>query len=187
MLRPNRKRFRTDIVPSDMELWAIGMIVVQWGQLEAWIDLFMDKIFGASYSSVPPLPFKDKLKEWKRITIERVPEPQQSQLLSIIQNVGEVQAHRDKVVHGQWGSQWKQAESASSGEIATVGRDFGPRRHFHWKLNYAGLINIADQIDGLSWRLQTFLIAEVGPGKPIAATLRERWKARGSGAQRSPD
>jgi hypothetical protein len=36
-----RKKFRFDVVPSDRQLWAIGMVVVQWTAVEQMVKTFV--------------------------------------------------------------------------------------------------------------------------------------------------
>lgn len=45
LLTQSRKRFRFQVTPSDRQLWAIGMVAVQWTNLEAHLKVIAHALY----------------------------------------------------------------------------------------------------------------------------------------------
>jgi len=112
---PSRKKFRSKVVPSDRQLWAIGMVAVQWSAVEAMSKIYVQGLtdeneparleFEKTWSSGP------RLDQWERLAQERVQPPWKGPLLKLINEVRQAQELRDKIIHGTWGDE-QNAQSA---------------------------------------------------------------------------
>jgi nucleoside-diphosphate-sugar epimerase len=145
---PSRKKFQVNVVPSDRQLWAIGLITVQWSHLEMLIKVYMHALAtdDARKQFDVTLNTKVRLRQLRDVVTERVTQPYQGEILSLIDRITGMQQERDRVIHGTW---------ADEG-VGTPERtfDYGkPRKPFEWKLTYGELVEIALKIDALNVQL----------------------------------
>jgi hypothetical protein len=103
---PSRNRFDFNPATSDRQLWAIGMVVVQWGMLEFIIEQqICDAIQGhpdltAEYKKLRN--FKQTVDLLQRL-VELKTEPTRSIALRLVQRIRDLADQRDKVIHKLWG------------------------------------------------------------------------------------
>jgi hypothetical protein len=91
----------------DRQLWAIGMIVVQWSMTEFIRDQHVHELIGGNASAKAEY---DKLRNarqknefWKAQVETVMTEPERSQALALIGRVQNLNAQRDKIIHRAWG------------------------------------------------------------------------------------
>lgn len=97
-----RSGFKFDLPLSDEDIWAVGMVTVQWANLENFIDLWLDHANGA-----PPktdtgglISFKNRIRFLKEIIKRDVHNASyQIYLTELLNRILGIQDERDKVVH----------------------------------------------------------------------------------------
>lgn len=166
-MMPSRKDFRFHVVPSDRQLWAIGMVVVQWSLVETMMTIFVHGItaedesarekFDATHSSGP------RLDQWQELTSKRVMEPWRTQILATINETRQVQELRDKIIHGTW-ADTENAPVANPEAEGPFNR-LPPHHPFKWKLTFGDIKKVALRIDALHHSMWQIAIAASG-GKP---------------------
>ncbi len=157
----SRKGFYFNVPPGDRQLWAIGMVVVQWSALENLLTGVANGILANDENA-------RKIYEETRVTKlrldmlhthvdQRVVDPARERLIGIIGRAKEMQAERDKIVHGAWTAPFEdEPEHASAFSFG------GARRPFEWKLTFGRLVEIARKID----KLQADLLQIIMSFKP---------------------
>jgi len=104
MYPDRKKKFQMDVIPTDPELWAIGMIVVKWSQIEGFASSL---ICGLADEGSPELhqfqttwSGSDRLDQLRDLITQRIMSPWKEEFLNLIIEVRQVQDMRDKNVHG---------------------------------------------------------------------------------------
>lgn len=104
---PARHLFPMNPAVSDRQLWALGMIVVQWSMTEYFIDLDTRKLIGADQDTMTEYNkcrnFQQVLQFWKSQVEGKQKEPTRSQLLALVPQIQALNAQRDEVIHRMWG------------------------------------------------------------------------------------
>jgi hypothetical protein len=169
---PSRKKFKFLVPPSDPELWAIGMINVQWGQLETMVTVFahgllqLDKAakdkFDTTWSFGPRL---DMVEAAIRFNV--LP-PWQPGLTAIFAEVRSCQDERDRIAHGMWGMDEK--DPINNPQIKDLKNIAKPHSSFKWKLTFGDLMRVAYRIDDLHGNLADFLAIVAGRPPTFSAT-----------------
>jgi hypothetical protein len=112
---PSRTRFTYNPGVSDRQLWALGMIVVQWSMTEQLIDMNARKLVGddgdllAEYNR--QRRFQNVLAFWRTQIELKCSDPQRSQLQAIIPRIQALSSQRDEVVHRMWGGGYESMSS----------------------------------------------------------------------------
>lgn len=166
-----RKKFRFQIAPSDRQLWAIGMVVVQWSSVETMITIYAHAFTGEKspareqfdrtraldvrIDQLEDLAKQNTLPQWR----ERV--------LGIINEARQVKELRDKIVHGMWGGK----ENISANDMGAHGpfkfaRPNKPNSAFSWKLNYGDILKVAVRIDAVHFAMTDLCFSAHGPIPP---------------------
>ena len=149
-----RKKFKTDVVPSDRQLWAIGMVIVRWSLVEqlvkACVHSFTDendkndpvrKLFDSTRS------MQQRLDQWEELSRLHLQVSWLAPMLDIINEVRQILDMRDKIVHGTWSDKENSNTAATEAHGSfSWGR---PGHAFSWKLDYHGILNVALRIDRL--------------------------------------
>ena len=164
-----RKKFKTDVVPSDRQLWAIGMVVVRWSLIEqlvkAWVHSFTDendkndpvrKLFDSTRS------MQMRLDQWEELSRLHLRTSWLTPMLDIINEVRQIVDMRDKIVHGTW------SDKENSNVVAPEAHgpfSWGKPGHaFSWKLDYHGILDAALRIDRLQASMFEFALRANGAG-----------------------
>jgi len=178
-----RKKFNFDFAPSDRQLWAIGMVVVQWTSIEQMVKAFFHSFTDENDPNDPIRKQFDstrsmqmRLDQWAELTKQRIQPSWQSPLLDLINRARQVQDMRDKIVHGTW-SDKENAQTISSEAYGPFSWGM-PGHPFSWKLDYQGILAVALQIDGLQKQMLDFAFRAVGEphrseGVRIGVALRQ--------------
>jgi hypothetical protein len=110
-----RKKFQFNVAPSDRQLWAIGMVSVQWTYIEQMVKVFVHAMTDENDPNDPVREQFDstrsmqiRLDQWEELTRKHIQISWQHPILELIKETRQVQDMRDKVVHGTWGG--KEAE-----------------------------------------------------------------------------
>ena len=168
-MRLARKKFYFHILPSDRQLWAIGMVVVQWSQLEmllavvAYALVAGDPVARKRYDETRS--FGIRLDLLQGLVNEQVKQPHCDQIIALIVRIRNLQLLRDRVVHGAW-----TGEAVGPLETQTANAVFNfikPRQSFEWKLDYAGIMKTAHAIDDLCRDLINLSFLGADPTQPI--------------------
>ena len=162
-----RKKFRFQIAPSDRQLWAIGMVAVQWSQLEMWMTVFVN---GLTEDDLPArdqftqtIAFKTRHRQFRALVEGKTLEPYRTSLLAIIDRIAETQQMRDRIIHGTWGS----GEAAPNNPLESSATHVfswqqKPRAPFEWKLTYGQIVETALRIDEIVSAMFEFLLNTAG-------------------------
>lgn len=148
------------VVPTDRQLWAIGMVAVQWSGLELSVRMF---VYGLTATDQPARGRFDATQNTKRrldqfyaLVDERMMEPPRTNLLALIDRIRGVQAERDKIIHGAWESNpvnYQDPDWARSFGLAN------PKPPYEWKLTFAKINDVARKIDGLNYELMAGILS----------------------------
>jgi hypothetical protein len=148
----------------DRQLWAIGMIVVQWSMTEWSIDVQTRKLIGDDKAILTEYMklrnFQQRLEFWKAQIELKCDEPVRSQLLSIIPRAQNLSPQRDEVVHRLWGGGMEGASWAANGLETTDGgmlpkpgtpiKSKGPYIPYSWGATFQRLRRMAVEMADLN-------------------------------------
>ena len=113
---PSRHRYVMDPGIPNRQLWAIGMIVVQWSNIEWFIDMSTHQLVGDDKALLQEYKnlrnFKQSLAFWATLVERNTEDPYRSYMLAIIPRVQALSSQRDEVIHRLWGG-GMEAESPS--------------------------------------------------------------------------
>ena len=144
---PSRKKFRFDVPPTDRQIWAIGMVTVQWSALEMWTRSFVHALNGQGY------------RQFRDTVLQKVKPAYQHALLAIIDRITGLQQERDRIVHGAW------ADTGPETPISVF--HFGkPRKPFDWRLNFGQIVDVASKIERLSCELVDYAMKHLPKPTP---------------------
>lgn len=123
---PSRHRFAYDPGIPDKQLWAIGMIVVQWSMTEWFIDVSARQLIigddKARDEYAKRRNFQQRLDFWQVRVEQKTSEPWRSIALSYVSRVQALNSQRDDVVHRLWGGGMETNSPSSAGlETADAG------------------------------------------------------------------
>jgi hypothetical protein len=167
-----RKKFIFNVAPSDRQLWAIGMVVVQWTYIEQMVKVFVHSFTDENDAADPIREQFDstrsmqiRLDQWEKLTKQYIQTSWQSPMLDLINEIRQVQDMRDKIVHGTWAG--KEGGGETSVEEAHGAFSWGKPGHpFSWKLDYHGLLTVAQRIDKLHNDMFQFAFRAGGQTEP---------------------
>ena len=146
-----RKKFLYNGAPSDRQLWAIGMVVVQWTLIEQMVKTDVHSFTNEDDPDDPIRSVFDstrsmrmRLDQWEELTKERIQQAWQKPMLDLINETRQVQDLRDKIVHGTWGDKEGKTIAPDTHGPFSWGK---PGHAFEWKLDYDGILEVALRID----------------------------------------
>lgn len=166
---PSRHRFVYDPGISDRQLWAIGMIVVQWSMTEYWIDMSTHQLMNKDeklltrYKAVRG--FQLSLMFWEFLLDTRSTDPFKSSMKALVPRIKDLSAQRDEIVHRMWGGGMEAQSPAAAGLPTTdagmlpnPGERFkasekGGLIPFKWKADFSRLRRLATDIGELNRNL----------------------------------
>jgi hypothetical protein len=135
---PSRDRFVYDPGIPDRQLWAIGMVVVQWSMTEWFIDLSIRNLVGANQRVLDEFKkvrnFQQTLVFWKTQIELKGEEPFRSNTLSLIPRIQALSSQRDEVIHRMWGG-GMEANSPSAQGLPTSDAGLMPNADEKLKTN----------------------------------------------------
>ncbi len=167
-----RKKFSFQVAPSNRQLWAIGMVAVQWAAIEQWMNLIVIGLthdapevreeYGKTWS------FSARIDFWELLAQTHVIEPWRTKMLAAINETRQVQELRDKIIHGTWGD--KKASSTIGNPVADrVSNWSKPHHPFEWKADYGTILKVALRVDALHQMLFPFLRTTATPDEFITS------------------
>jgi hypothetical protein len=162
-----RKKFKFQVVPSDRQLWAIGMVAVTWTGIEfmviTQVHALTEKadrereIFDSTHS------MDSRLDQWEELARRKIMQPWQTDLLRLVNEAKQVKELRDKIIHGMWGGKQNEGPPESGKTEAHGPFRWGkPHAPFSWKLDYGGILQVALRIDMLQAQLFEFCFQAAG-------------------------
>jgi hypothetical protein len=163
---PSRNRFAHNPAVPDRQLWAIGMIVVQWSMTEFLIGqqirllLAEDPALSAEHNKLRN--FQQRVDFWQTQIETKRQEPIRSQVLALIVRIRSLNTDRDEVVHRLWGG-GMQAGSWNAEDHPTMDaallrkpgdkfktKSTDARATISWKMTFSRLRKIAVDMAGLN-------------------------------------
>jgi hypothetical protein len=155
---------------GDQELWAIGMVAVQWSILEGHIKAVAHGLFGddnaARVEFDNALGFQRRLRMLREPIDRRVINLFRADLIDIVDYIGAIAIGRDKIIHGTWSSHQppppRPDEPRPSDETTHVSTTAKPRTTLDWRISYDRTIAAVPKIDAASSRLSNYLASVVG-------------------------
>jgi len=174
---PSRNRFVYDPGISDRQLWAIGMVVVQWSMTEWFIDMSIRNLIAGDQSLIKEYEkvrkFQSVVAFWKTQLELKTNEPFRAHMLALVPRVQALSSQRDEVVHRMWGGGMEAnspsatvLESADAGLMPHAGEKTkasaqeGPIP-FTWKADFQRLRRMAAEMAALN---QDLLSSSFLPG-----------------------
>jgi hypothetical protein len=179
------RRFPYNPGVPDRQLWAIGMVVVQWGMTETIIDQQIANLVGDDAALEIERKnlrnFQQTVDFFERLMKIRAQETTRSQGLNLVQRIKNLSAQRDEVIHRLWGGgiqhgSWNNPEGYPSIDAALIrnrddppykGRATDVRNTISWRLTFNGIRKIASEIAALNRDLfVVFMIVQTPPDDP---------------------
>src|ERR1700730_5751026 len=103
---PSRNRYVMDPGIPNRQLWAIGMIVVQWSNAEWFIDMSTHHLMGDDKALLQEYKnlrnFKQSLAFWATLVERKTDDPYRSYMLAIVSRIQALSSQRDEVIHRLW-------------------------------------------------------------------------------------
>jgi hypothetical protein len=157
MLFPSRNNLFFNPGVPDRQVWAIGMVAVQWSMTETIMHHRLNDLTKGKPELIErrsKLPsFKHHRAFWEEQIQLQIDEPQRALLLAAIVRVKELKAQRDRIFHGLWGGGMEGASWAAAGTPTSDGRIFrspNPNKQFSWDLTYARVREISENLSKLN-------------------------------------
>ena len=150
LVYPSRNLYAFNPGITDRQLWAIGMVVVQWSMTEMVIDQLIRNVIGPDEELANQYSrhrnFQSRMDFWETQIELNFKEPIRSQYLALGRRIRDLNSQRDEVVHRAWGGgmqagSWN-AEDYDSTDAALLKKTGDKQRSNH-----------GDARDNLSWRL----------------------------------
>jgi hypothetical protein len=104
---PSRQRFPYNPGVPDKQLWAIGMVVVQWGMTEFLREQITFNVVANDESLIQKYSklrhSNQKTAFWKDLVESKLQEPSRSKYLEFISRFEMLNNQRDDIIHRLWG------------------------------------------------------------------------------------
>lgn len=169
-------RFPYDIGIPDRQLWAIGMITVQWSATEFFMRNQMQIVArydaGAKEEFAKQRNFQQRAVFWETQAELKLKDPLRSEILALISRMKNLKAQRDEVVHRSWGG-GLQSGSWIAGNQSLPTTDASPMKApwdkqkprnphdlFSWNISFSRLRRLAEDIAALN---RDLLVATMVP------------------------
>lgn len=175
---PSRQRFVMDPAIPDRQLWAIGMIVVQWSHVESWIEMSTRHLVKDDPDAVSQYDglrnFKQKVDFWQTQLELKSKDPYRAYMLSLVPRVRELSSQRDYVVHRLWAGGMEGTspaaaglETADAGMMPNLGEKIKKTRGelipFTWHATFNRLRQMAREMAALNNQLLSSLFQPNAP------------------------
>jgi hypothetical protein len=180
---PSRGPFNPGV--PNRQLWAIGMVVVQWGILELIRE---QSIYGLMEDNATLIEdykrrrnSEQKNTFWKTLVEAKMEEPERSKNRAFITRFEALNNQRDEIIHRMWGGGIEAGTPGTPDGVQTTdaamhrSRDENiktkatdARRNLRWRLSFSGLRQIAHNMAQLS---QDIFMSWLPPGTPPGTLL----------------
>jgi len=155
---PKRDAFRFQVLPSDRQLWAIGMVTVTWSHLEGLLQVCAQSLAGEGSEDArlyeATRSFKLRLEILERLS-SRLRQPYRSSLEHLLVDIRNAQQQRDRIVHSSWGGD---AVRTDGPQATGAFNHFKPHPAFEWTLDFGGIKAVAVRIDAITRQLFELII-----------------------------
>ena len=166
---PSRHSFPHNPGISDRQLWAIGMIVIQWNMLEMLMHDHVryftrdDRELAKEYEQQKS--FKHQRQFWQKQIETKLKDPKRTQLLALNDRIKVVKAQRDKIIHNLWGG-GMQAGTPYSENYTTDAQILGSMHAWgagKWRLTFQELRKIGRNLATVNYDMFAALFINVDP------------------------
>jgi hypothetical protein len=171
LIYPPRHLFSFNPGVPDRQLWAIGMIVVQWSITEFIRDQQSLDLIGGNielktkYEALRNARQKNEV--WKTLVEYRMTEPLRSQALKLIERVRNLNEQRDDVIHHLWGD----GALLRNGDEKLKTKSTDAQNTMRWRLTFDGLRKIALAMATLN---RDLFLTFVPPGGPATSKTKAK-------------
>jgi hypothetical protein len=169
MSYPSRNRFDYNPGIPDRQLWAIGMVAVQWGMTETLVEQQIHNLIGgdpdllAEYKKVRN--FRDTLRFFQTQIELKAEEPLRFNASVLVGRIRNLSTQRHDIMHRLWGGgmpedSWNNPDNLYPETDAALLRQPGDkskktksedgRANIHWQLTFNGVRKIATGIASLN-------------------------------------
>ena len=175
---PSRGPFNPGV--SNWQLWAIGMIVVQWGMAEFIREQSTFNLIGNDQKLIEKYKrlrnSQQKTNFWKILVETKTQEPDRTKNLEFITRFETLNNQRDDIIHRLWGGGMEPGTLGAPDKAMTTDaamhrnrderiktKSKDARANLRWRLTFSGLREIANKIAQLN---QDMLMSWLPPGSP---------------------
>jgi hypothetical protein len=175
LIYPSRHNFVYKPGMPDRQLWALGMVMVQWGMTEFLVDLQIHKFMGDNPNLNSKFKrlrnFKQTTEFFQELVDLRLNGVKRQHATSLITRIKNLSSQRDEIVHRMWGGGMQGTGPGDPDTDAQLSIKVGEKpsgkhpalRTIRWRLDFAGLRKIALAMAELN---RDMLITFVPPAKP---------------------
>jgi hypothetical protein len=177
---PPRGRYPFDPAVPDKQLWATGMIVVQWSAAEYFIELDTLKLINKDEAVLAEFKkirnFQQRLAFWEGLLKPRGTDSEHKRLIELLPTIKALSSQRDQVVHRLWAGGMERMspstetqETADAGMMPRAGFVFdklsksSPLLPFEWGASFIRLRRMAQEMAQLNVALLSARFAMPGP------------------------
>ena len=168
MMLNQRKKLRLQLAPSDRQLWAIGVVAVQWSQFEMWVQIIGQTLLEGRAGELDKFnsnrSVKGRIEVCESEVAGQLSDGARATLLGLFRRAKDLQDQRDKIVHNQW-------TGAPDEEAKAVFNWAPPHPQFEWKLDFGRVMAVASGIDGLNAGIAELVIS-ASPDKTLGGLVR---------------
>ena len=172
MMLGQRKKLRLQLTPSDRQLWAIGVVAVQWSQFEIWVQIIGQTLLEGRPDELSAFnanrSVKGRIAICEREVGRQLREGPGRRLLTMFREAKDLQDQRDKIVHNQWTGEVEQ-------EAKAVFNWVPPHPQFEWKLDFGGIFAVARKFDELNADMSELVIV-ASPDRTLGGLVRSMRK-----------
>ncbi|MBV8744608.1 MAG: hypothetical protein JO134_06150 [Xanthobacteraceae bacterium] len=190
LVYPSRNMLFLNPAIPDRQVWAVGMVVIQWSlteyTIEHSINTFVgdDKALQDEYRKARRFP--SKLDFWETQLALKAIEPLRSAYPELIRRTKDLSAQRDEVVHRAWGggmqSRTWSSEDYASTDAALLRKTSDKQKTSHgdardtvsWRLDFGRLRKMARDMAMLN---RDLMVAIFSPGQTVASSP-HKWLRR---------
>lgn len=166
-----RNKLRFQIAPGDRQVWAIGMVAIQWTLIENWVGSLghgLTEITGDTQAREQfdqTRAFSSRLEQVEALAEMHLQPAAWATLKALFIRIKDAKFMRDRIIHGSW-------SGTPSGQQLSTFNWLKPRQPFEWKLDYSGIVKVVRLIDDLANGLFMFAVNNAG-GKTNNITLQD--------------
>ena len=156
-----RNKLRFQIAPGDRQVWAIGMVAIQWTLIEKWITTFgigITEVTGEKAAREQfdiTRAFNMRLDQVEALCERHLQPATWATLRAIFLRIKDAKVQRDRIIHGAW-------SGTPTGTKLSVFSWEKPQHAFEWKLDYGGTLKVVKLIDDLAHQLFLFMLSNKG-------------------------
>jgi hypothetical protein len=169
------RNFPFDPAVPNRQLWAIGMIVVQWSMTETVVEDNTRKLIAQaddlSTQYAELRGFQLRLAFWQRLVEQKVQEPTRTKILALIPRIQALSSQRDDVIHRLWGGGLESTSWGAAGAGPTTDGGMMPKANevirstsapMRWHATFSRLKRMAQEMATLNRDLfQTIQLSQV--------------------------